>query len=37
MGEVALPAAPGRDGLEVQPLLLDGCLQVVARAGCRNG
>ena len=32
LGEVALPPSPGRNRLDVHPLLLDGCFQVVAAA-----
>ena len=32
LGEVSLPASLGRNDLDVHPLLLDGCLQVVAAA-----
>ncbi len=32
LGEVVFPETCGRDGLEVHPLLLDGCFQVVAIA-----
>ncbi|MDE0667495.1 MAG: polyketide synthase dehydratase domain-containing protein, partial [bacterium] len=36
-GEVALPASVDRRGAEVHPVLLDGCLQVVATARKRAG
>ena len=36
-GEVALPASVDRRGAEVHPVLLDGCLQVVATARKRSG
>ena len=32
LGEVSFPEALGRNGLEVHPLVLDGCFQVVAAA-----
>ena len=32
MGEISLPILPGQHNLEVHPLLLDGCFQVVAAA-----
>ncbi len=37
VGEVTLPAALGGNGLEVHPLLLDGCFQVMAAARGREG
>ncbi len=32
LGEISLPAGLGRNGLDIHPLLLDGCFQVVAAA-----
>ncbi len=32
LGEVALPSGIGQDGLEVHPLLLDGCFQILGAA-----
>ena len=37
VGEVVLPAALGGSGLDVHPLLLDGCFQVMAAARSQEG
>ena len=37
VGEVVLPAALGGNGLDVHPLLLDGCFQVMAAARSQEG
>ena len=37
LGEVVLPAALGGSGLDVHPLLLDGCFQVMAAARGQEG
>ena len=37
LGEVVLPAALGGSGLDVHPLLLDGCFQVMAAARSQEG
>ena len=37
LGEVVLPAAAGSGNLEVHPLLLDGCFQVMAAARSQEG
>ena len=37
LGEVSLPDFVGRNGLEIHPLVLDGCFQVMAAARAQDG
>ena len=37
LGEIALPESVGRSGLDIHPLLLDGCFQVMAAARAEDG
>ena len=37
LGEISLPESVGRSGLDIHPLLLDGCFQVVAAARAQGG
>ena len=37
LGEVSLPDSVGRSGLEIHPLLLDGCFQVMGAARAHGG
>ena len=37
LGEISLPESVGRSGLDIHPLLLDGCFQVMAAARAQGG
>ena len=37
LGEITLPESVGRSGLDIHPLLLDGCFQVMAAARAQGG